>query len=545
MSVRTCQFCGKPLSRWSGAGDYCSKEHRNQHRLRMGMDRLAEANKVASLMRRRENLKPITGLQPVTGATMENRPMSTLKISATQGPAASFKPSSAALSMPRLISPDNPASQTTCLAPFPNSMTGDADPKVLTGVRLRSRKAPMIAGPQKIRSAAQLARAPVATPRCTATPAEADYRTAKVLRTAARQPYLAHMRRKLSTRIPKPFHKPCGPQSMLTAAVAGMDLRVSKSQGFRLPKMRTRSTLIGFCGQGKLTWKSTPFQMEVLHAAPELEPSIAPLRAIVREPRVPGARALIGRSGSNWPVVRPMKLAAPFDPVSSLARVERTNWNTEPAESTLHCDWYQTEPKITFGYAEERKRAAAESAKAPTVAMTRVQENFDSGCANWVGGVSDWKLDAAGARTGSLAFYSPSMELTDYDVEFLVRVENHTATWVFRATDEKDHYRATLQATPEGGYEFTRAAVIGGKEEPAVCAPVTANSKTRTALAVRTSVKGNSFSVFVDGQAVDHWSDARLPAGGVGFGSAPDERARLYWVRVSYSEGPSLKDVTR
>jgi len=54
-------LCGKPLSRiWVGAGeDFCSREHRNQYRLRRGMDRLQEANKVANLMRRRENPKPI------------------------------------------------------------------------------------------------------------------------------------------------------------------------------------------------------------------------------------------------------------------------------------------------------------------------------------------------------------------------------------------------------------------------------------------------------------------------------------------------------
>ncbi len=61
MSAKSCLFCGKPLSRiWVGSGeDFCSREHRNQYRLRRGMDRLLEANKLASLMRRRENLKPI------------------------------------------------------------------------------------------------------------------------------------------------------------------------------------------------------------------------------------------------------------------------------------------------------------------------------------------------------------------------------------------------------------------------------------------------------------------------------------------------------
>src|SRR3982751_6558257 len=61
MAAKTCLLCGKALSRiWAGTGeDFCSREHRNQYRLRRGMDRLAEASKVASVMRRRENPRQI------------------------------------------------------------------------------------------------------------------------------------------------------------------------------------------------------------------------------------------------------------------------------------------------------------------------------------------------------------------------------------------------------------------------------------------------------------------------------------------------------
>src|SRR5438270_12818101 len=61
MSARECQLCGKPLSRLrvGGDGDFCSKDHRNQFRLRAGMDRLVEVNKVANLMRRREAARQI------------------------------------------------------------------------------------------------------------------------------------------------------------------------------------------------------------------------------------------------------------------------------------------------------------------------------------------------------------------------------------------------------------------------------------------------------------------------------------------------------
>src|SRR5437879_845520 len=62
MSVKTCQLCGKPLSRLRVGADpeFCSKEHRNQFKMRRGMDRLVEVNKVANLMRRRESPRQIT-----------------------------------------------------------------------------------------------------------------------------------------------------------------------------------------------------------------------------------------------------------------------------------------------------------------------------------------------------------------------------------------------------------------------------------------------------------------------------------------------------
>src|SRR5436190_21607723 len=61
MAARTCLLCGKALSRiWADKGeDFCSREHRNQYRLRRGMDRLMEANAVANVMRRREIPKAI------------------------------------------------------------------------------------------------------------------------------------------------------------------------------------------------------------------------------------------------------------------------------------------------------------------------------------------------------------------------------------------------------------------------------------------------------------------------------------------------------
>jgi hypothetical protein len=93
MNPKNCLLCGRPLARIrvGAGGDFCSREHRNQYRLRRGMDCLTEANKVSTLARRRENPKPLFA-DAAPGAAkaaprgfLEAPP---LTLSATQRPAA-------------------------------------------------------------------------------------------------------------------------------------------------------------------------------------------------------------------------------------------------------------------------------------------------------------------------------------------------------------------------------------------------------------------------------------------------------------------------
>src|SRR5436190_18686212 len=99
MSAKSCLLCGKALSRiWVGAGeDFCSREHRNQYRLRRGMDRLQEANKVASLMRRRENPKPIPVLEHCGNSTVRSADSSQISLTSRKMshilPASKWEPS--------------------------------------------------------------------------------------------------------------------------------------------------------------------------------------------------------------------------------------------------------------------------------------------------------------------------------------------------------------------------------------------------------------------------------------------------------------------
>jgi hypothetical protein len=153
-----------------------------------------------------------------------------------------------------------------------------------------------------------------------------------------------------------------------------------------------------------------------------------------------------------------------------------------------------------------------------------------------MGGTKDWKVDVAGVRTGPLALFVPTLELIDYRLDFLARIDTRSVTWVVRAAGLDEYLRCTLTAVPGGELEFSRCAVVAGAAQAPITAPNRLPGKPRSAMTVSTRVEGDSFTVSVDGKTIETWDDDRFPMGGVGFQGAPEDRARLYWVRLSSTE---------
>jgi hypothetical protein len=180
-------------------------------------------------------------------------------------------------------------------------------------------------------------------------------------------------------------------------------------------------------------------------------------------------------------------------------------------------------------------------AKTAAGGPVKFEENFAAGWSDWAGGVDQWKLDVAGVRTGPLALYTPSLPLRDYELEFLTRIENRSVTWVFRAGNFDEYYMATVSVSAAGNWEFTRRVMTADGEQSAHTVPVPKGPGAKKSFSVRTRVEGSEFSVAVDGDIVDRWMDGRFPAGGIGFIGALDDRARLYWVRLS-TAGTSGKE---
>jgi hypothetical protein len=164
-----------------------------------------------------------------------------------------------------------------------------------------------------------------------------------------------------------------------------------------------------------------------------------------------------------------------------------------------------------------------------------LHEDFGAGLANWLCSADDWRQDIAGVRTGSLALLRPSMNMSDYEFEFLGKIENRTIGFVFRAANISNYYAVQIALDAAGGAHLARYSVLGGNQAQPAIAPLALALAKNASCRVRLSICGSDFKLFVNDKPVFDWSDDRLPEGGVGFFSDGEDRARLYWVKVTPS----------
>jgi hypothetical protein len=586
MNARSCQLCGKPISRLrvGGDGDFCSREHRNQHRLRRGMDRLEEANKVTSLMRRRENPRHISAARLMCNSALERRGFFESKQPALN--AGAFSPVLAGPAEPRIG-----GGADRCLPPRVTRLSG-------TGVwrwadtsrsRIDGRGTLPSLPPCGQNVPAQICRAPLVALRCEAPAPLAARRDFGMLRQGEIRVHLGGATLAPGALAPRgvlALDRQTHLRRIESAALEGKALRVSVGIGFRVGAAKWR----GFSGwpqaPGALVWPRTPRRvLPEIHDCTvryrNLGVGIWTLRACL--PAVGGAmrRAQFVFPGTLAPRKRQPATAAP------------------PAKRTTDLSWRPAEPQSrgmavappAAGFAERNgahlfrlavmpsstrsvrqvaftaflarepvgcpvvvfegtvAAAIAGSAGAPAggaeiaasppaapAAVVRIEEHFGSGWDNWMGGTKDWKVDVAGVRTGPLALFVPTLELIDYQLDFLARIDTCSVNWVVRAAGLDEYLRCTLTAVPGGELEFSRCAVVGGAAQAPITAPNRLPGKPRSAMTVSTRVDGDSFTVSVDGKTIDTWNDDRFPMGGIGFTGAPDDRARLYWVRLSSTE---------
>jgi hypothetical protein len=174
-------------------------------------------------------------------------------------------------------------------------------------------------------------------------------------------------------------------------------------------------------------------------------------------------------------------------------------------------------------------------------AAVGLDENFRQGLDNWMGNsgsTAEWSFDQAGfVQPGRVALYQPSLGLTDYEFQFLGAIDKGALSWVSRAVDFQNYYvvkLVMLKGGPVPAMGITRYAVINGQPVDRVDTPVTFQTRTDSLYRVSQVMDGDHFSLVIQGQMIDSWSDPRLKRGGIGFFTNRGEQSRIGWVQITH-----------
>lgn len=175
-------------------------------------------------------------------------------------------------------------------------------------------------------------------------------------------------------------------------------------------------------------------------------------------------------------------------------------------------------------------------------AAVKYTDKFDQGIRHWVpvgSGRTDWTFRDGFAQPARLRLWRDTLNMSDYQVEFLTQVERKGFGWAYRASDEHNYYAGKLAVTKPGPLpkvDLVRYATVDGAEGPRVSQPVPLVLREDTLYRVVVSVRGSNFNTTINGKMVDTWSDRRLASGGIGFFAERGEVATLRWVTISHRD---------
>ncbi len=161
----------------------------------------------------------------------------------------------------------------------------------------------------------------------------------------------------------------------------------------------------------------------------------------------------------------------------------------------------------------------------------------EMGSASWV---SEWASDAAGSSRGrQLSLYRPSLSMSDYNLEFLGRMERRSLGWVFRAADSSNYYAAKLEVAQPGTslLAITRFAVINGVEGPHIQRPLPLTPTPGEMLKIKLEARGPRFTIWVSDRVAEDWEDGQLKSGGLGFLSERQELGQIGSLQISFTKG--------
>lgn len=174
-------------------------------------------------------------------------------------------------------------------------------------------------------------------------------------------------------------------------------------------------------------------------------------------------------------------------------------------------------------------QSPATAAKAsPQAAASGVLRAVSMGAGGWI---TKEVTGAAAASERTISLYRPSMELSDYSIEFTGRIEQGGLGWVARLKDTGNYYAMRFERNG-GSLHLVRWTVIDGADAGRFKTPA---GPAPDLLRVRLDVRGPRLVTSLGGREVDSFVDHRLPAGGFGFFNEKGFRGRVESVQFFVS----------
>jgi len=139
-------------------------------------------------------------------------------------------------------------------------------------------------------------------------------------------------------------------------------------------------------------------------------------------------------------------------------------------------------------------------------------------------------------RPGSLRIWDRSVNLQNYQMEFLGEMDKKSLSWAFRAADEKNFYATKIvinKPGPQPNAGLVRYVMMNGREWDRVQLPLPLTLERGVNYRVRMSIQDDRFVTYLNGQVISSWSDKRLHRGGIGFFSEDDDTQKVSWVSLS------------
>lgn len=176
-------------------------------------------------------------------------------------------------------------------------------------------------------------------------------------------------------------------------------------------------------------------------------------------------------------------------------------------------------------------------------AAVHLDEDFSHGAGNWkaVDGSSvEWRVDRLGfAVPGRLAFYQPSLKLTDYQLNFQGTIHSSALSWAVRASDPRNYYAVklvVLQTRPLRKLAVRRYAVVNGVAMKTVETPLMLNERTDSLYRVSMTVQGDRFLLTIQDHIADSWTERRLKQGGVALFADHGEQSRITKLQITHHD---------